>query len=468
MTATETRLTMREHFENAIKSADEAEQVLVDKGATATDDDYKAADEASARMQQAFTAWDNSEKGGAARAAMADQREEVDGKTFDELASASGVINPQGMTVGEAFVKSGAFEELVDVFKRNDGRLADKIGKSRTVDFAVALTSLRDDLKFVEGDGVAEKALVTGATAAAGGAAIPQPTRLPGFADQDPVRRQTIWDLCTKIPLTTDVLEYVELTAATNNAAPVAEATSAGGLASAGHTDAVTDVAGGLKPESGLTFAQQTNQVENIAHWVPITRRAAADAPQLVQIINTFGIRGAQAAAEDQIMNGDGTSPNLRGLINTTNAYNIQSLDISVAAITRLDGMARASALIMDGLEGEYMPNGIVVHPLDWFSDDFMLAKDTQGNYLGAGPFAGLEALRQLWGTRAVVSKAVPQGTQVVGDFTEALIGDRMQASMYMSDSHADYFLRNILTMLFEQRLSFGLRVPQAFVSVVA
>lgn len=461
-------MTPYERLEAAIKASDAAEEALVAKGAAASDEDHKAADEAAKAMTYAAEAFQRSENGKGVKALLeAGPADRVDGKTFDQIAEAKGIVNPQGMTVGEAFVKSGAFAELVDRHLTADGKIAEGV-KSRTVDFGIALTQLRNDLKFVdEGDDVALKTLVTGLSDTSGGALVGQPQRLPGVADQVPFRRNRLWDLCTRIPLTGDALEYVEITSKTNNAAPVAEATSAGGLASAGHTDAVTDAAGGLKPESALAMQTVVNLVETIAHWVPLTRRAASDAPQLRSIIDAFLVGGLNVVAENQMMSGNGTSPNLRGLINTTNAYNLQSIDASVDGGSRLDIVAKAAALIMSALEEVHEPTALLVHPLDWMTTDFALAKDSNGAYFGAGPFASLEALRQVWGLRVVLTKAVPQGTQVLGDFNQALIGDREQSAVYMTDSHADYFTRNILTMLGETRLSFGVRVPQAFVTIV-
>lgn len=461
-------LTPFERLEAAYKAAEDAESVIIAKGAAASEEDIKAADVAAETMMAAAAAFQRSENGKGVKALMeAGPADRLNGETFDQIAAKSGVVNPQGMTVGEAFVKSAAFEELVGNHLAADGKISEGAGKSRTVDFAIALTNLHRNLKFVEGDDVATKALVTGLSDTSGGALV-DPMRLPGVADQAPLRQNRLWDLCTRIPLTGDALEYVEITSKTNNAAPVAEATSAAGLTSAGAVSGVSDAAGGLKPESAIAMQVVVNLVETLAHWVPLTRRAGADAPQLMGIINAFLVGGLNVVAENQMMTGNGTSPNLRGLINGTAPYNLQSLDVSTAGVSRLDAVALAAANITSAMEETYEPTALLVHPLDWMSTEFALAKDGNGNYFSAGPFASIESLRQVWGYRVVTTKAVPQGTQVLGDFAQAIIGDRQQSAMYMTDSHADYFTRNILAMLGETRLSFGVRVPQAFSTIVA
>lgn len=467
MTMTESGgLTLRERWEEAVQAADDAEQVLIDKGAASTDEDFEAAEAASKYMLRIGARYADSEEGQKFLAGKVGRGEDtVDGQTFDELAAESGIVNPKGMTIGEAFVKSEAYEELLAENLGADGSLRkDSRIKSRGVDFGIALTTLRNDLKFAD-DETGSKALVTGASATSAGALI-EPHRMPGIVDNDPLRRTTLWDLCTKEPLSgTDTLEYVEITSRTNNAAFVAEATSA-------DPDEADDVAAGRKPESGLDMLEVSNPVQTIAHWVPLTRRAAADAPRLVNLINTFLVRGLAVKIEDALLNGTGASPQIRGLLNGTNPYTgLQVIDISVkvaadSAYTRWDALAEGAALISTATEGLAMPTAVLIHPTDWFSGEFMLKKDANGNYINGGPFNS--AAGNPWGLRPVLTTAVAQGNQVVGDWTEALIGDRQQAQLFMTDSHADFFTRNILTILGEQRLSFGVRMPQAFVNIVA
>jgi HK97 family phage major capsid protein len=436
MTMTDTGLTPRERMESALVELDRLEQVLVEKGAAKTDEDVKAADHQAAEVQRLWSTL-------GARELLADQSRIVDGRSFEDLASASGIIDPTpGMTFGEAFTKSPAYLEQMEKNLRSDGSFVEHIGKSRSVDFGVALKGI------IEG-----KTLVTGASQTSGGAFIVN-ERLPGVADVAPMRMPTVIGLCTRVPLSGDTMEWVEITSKTNAAAAVAEATS---------------LADGIKPESAMATTERQQAVQSIAHWIPITRRAAADAPQLRTYIDTFLLQGLAARVEDQLINGTGASPQLRGILNATTAWSIQTLDVSVAAVTRLDAAAIAAANIYSTLEGAYEPTAILVHPLDWFSVNFALAREGvgTGQYLGGGPFAG-GAARNLWGTQVVISKAVPQGTQLIGDFRQALVGDREQASMYMTDSHASTFVSNILTILAELRLAFALRVPQAFVSIVA
>lgn len=472
MTMMET--TPAERLEEALNAWDAAETAVRAKGAAAGPDDDQAVAEAYAEVQRAHAAFDRSEQGQKFRQAIKaggapdDSHTLEDGRTFDDLSAESGVINPEpGMSLGEAFAKSDAYQELIDQHTNAAGDVVQKLGRSRSVDFAVAFTQLlnaQSRYKF-DGDGP-KNALVTGASGTSGGALVEE-DRIPGVTDLVPLRRPSILELATRIPLMTDTMEWVQIDSKTNNAAEVAEATSAAEVGD-GTGGTVLPAAGGVKPESAMTLVEVQQAVQTIAHWVPYTRRVAADAPQMVTLLNAFLFAGLAARADSQALNGDGTAPNWRGLVNTTNAWNIGVFDLSVNGDpSRLDAVALAAAEISNAGEGEWMPNAMLVHPLDWFSTDFVLAKDSQGQYHGPGPWAAV-GNQAPWGIRPIITKSIAQGTQVVGDFNQLLFGDRMQNTLLFTDSHSDYFIRNILVALAEMRGCVGVRVPAAFQQIVA
>ena len=354
---------------------------------------------------------------------------------------ASGIVDPKGMTLGEAFTKSPAYAEFVGQFAGADGRIRNIQGiKSQSFDVP----------------GLDTKTLVTGLSSTSGGAYVTN-QRLGVTSDLIGARELTVRDLCTNITISSDTFEYVTVTGKTNNAAAVIEATTA-----ADSTVYGTPEAGniqGYKPESAMTFAVVAEPVETIAHLIPITRRAAADAPQVRQMIDAFLIQGLREEEEDQILNGDGTSPNLSGITD-------RAISTVGSAGTDIDAVVAAIAAIR---AERRRPNGLVIHPNDWYSAGFLLAKDgVNGSYLMANPAAGVDQLNTLWGLRVVVTEAATENTALVGDFTQAVVADRQQATIYVTDSHKDWFSRNLLAVLAEERLGFGVLDVKAFCTVTS
>jgi HK97 family phage major capsid protein len=94
------------------------------------------------------------------------------------------------------------------------------------------------------------------------------------------------------------------------------------------------------------------------------------------------------------------------------------------------------------------------------------LAKDDQGQYLVAVSVA-LGGEQRIWRMPVIDTPAIAEGTALVGAFgTGAQLYDREQASIRISEQHADFFVRNAIVVLAEQRLALAVKRPEAFVKV--
>jgi HK97 family phage major capsid protein len=194
--------------------------------------------------------------------------------------------------------------------------------------------------------------------------------------------------------------------------------------------------------------------VKTIAEWVPITKRALADVGQLEGLINDELRIDIAEAEENQILNGDGTGDNFTGILATSG---IQAPAFATDLVTSIrKGITLARTV------GRVNPNAILMNPSDAESVD--LLKDTTGQYYYGGP-QGLGP-RTMWGLPIVESESQPAGFATLGDWSKAVIWDREQTTITFSDSHADFFVRNLVAVLAEERLAFGVVRPSAFVKV--
>jgi HK97 family phage major capsid protein len=101
-----------------------------------------------------------------------------------------------------------------------------------------------------------------------------------------------------------------------------------------------------------------------------------------------------------------------------------------------------------------------MLNPADWEKIQLArLAKNPQ-NEAVAG------AIPTLHGLPVVESEAIAAGQGLVGDFRKAVLWDREQASITATDSHADFFIRNLVAILGEERVAFGVLRPKAFVTI--
>jgi HK97 family phage major capsid protein len=343
-------------------------------------------------------------------------------------------------SVGRQFVEAPEFKSWLQSIARPDGSISDSVKgiKSPPLHYSGSL-----------------KALITGASDTSGGAFVQSDFR--GLQDAGAFMRPlTIRDIVTTIPTTSDTVEYVRQGTPTNAAAPTAEATTAAGPTQDGTTGPLIQAAGGgYKPESTMVLSRVTDTIKTIAHWMPATKRALADAPQIRALIDEFLRYGLEEELEDQMVTGDGTGENFTGL------SNVSGIQVhALGADTRIAAARKARTKVLT--VGRARPNAYIMNPLDW--EEYDLAVDNETRYYFGGPMA--LGTPRLWGLPVIESEAVPAGTAYVGDFTKCVLYDREQATVSVSDSHADFFVRNLIAILAELRAGFGVLRPSAIVRI--
>jgi HK97 family phage major capsid protein len=284
------------------------------------------------------------------------------------------------------------------------------------------------------------KDLITGLADSSAGALV-FPDRAP-LLDL-PQRPLTLRDLVTVGRTGSDTIEYVRVVSTTNAATTVAEATAATGTS-------------GLKPESAMTFTRETATVKTVAHWIPATKRSLSDAAQLRTLVDNFLRYGLELALEAGMAVGDGVGEHFLGISNTPGVQ-AQAWDTDILVTTR---RARTKVTSV----GLAQPSGYLLHPIDWETIELSRENGATGAFLFGGP--ATLAQPRLWGLPVVVSESIPQGTGYVGDFRQCVLWDREQASVQVSDSHADFFTRNLVAILAELRAAFGILRPMALVEM--
>ena len=260
-------------------------------------------------------------------------------------------------------------------------------------------------------------------------------TRLPGLI-MPPQRRMTVRDLITPGRMDGSVLEYVKETGFTNNAEPVAETVK--------------------KPESTMKFDLVSTTAKVIAHFVKASRQILSDASQLASHIDGRLRYGLAYKEEQQLLNGDGTGQNLLGIIPQATAF---SAPFDPAGTeTGIDNIRLA---LLQASLAEYPATGIVMHPSDWARIE--LLKDTTGRYIIGNPQGTIAPT--LWGQPVVATQAITIDKFLVGAFSlGAQVFDRWQARVEVATENEDDFVKNLVTILAEERLALAVYRPEAFV----
>lgn len=271
--------------------------------------------------------------------------------------------------------------------------------------------------------------------AGSGGALIPVDRRVDA-ASLLPWRQNTIRDLVAPGTTDSNAVTYPRQTGRTNNAAPVAE--------------------GALKPQSEMTFEEETAPVRTIAHFFLCTRQSLDDASALRSIIDREARSGLADVEDQQMLFGDGTGQNLKGLVPFATPFAKQW---TMGTGTPLDVLIQAIAQVE---AGEYIADGMVLNAVDWRRLQSM--KDTTGRYIGNSPFEE-SVLKRIWQTPVAATNRMPVGKFLVGPFrTQAQIFDRLGVEVVASTEDSDNFRRNLVTIRAEERLAFTCQRPGSFV----
>lgn len=366
----------------------------------------------------------------------ADVAEEKAQERGDRLDPKSRNGSTKGQSIGRQFLESAEYKALIASVP--EGRFGEKA--------------------HVQSQPFGVKTLLTGTNRTTDAGSLLVPDRL-GMLDPFYQRPLTLRDLVTNGTTQTDVIEFVRLVSVTNAAAPVAEATtSAAPTQSASTGPLVNAVGGGYKPESAMVFEKATTTVRTIAHWIPATKRALSDVGQLQTLIDAFLLYGLEEEVEDQIISGAGTGENFQGIAGTSGIQTQAAHGAAPETILDTARMARRKVRI----GGRSTPTAYAFNPLDW--EAIELLKDANYRYFGQGPFAMMTPT--LWGLPVVESEAVPAGTAYCADWSKAILWDREQASIQVTDTHADFFIRNLVAILAELRAAFAVLRPAAFVKI--
>lgn len=214
---------------------------------------------------------------------------------------------------------------------------------------------------------------------------------------------------------------------------------------------------GSAKPEARMKFVQKTANVQVIAHWLPATRQVLDDVTQIRGIIDNELLYGLDNAVETGLLYGDGSSPNMQGILTHPN---VQTLDASGATYS-LDAIRFGSTRIE---MAEADPTLVVVNPLDWERMETSKSA-TDDHYVLTGGAAGSE--KRLWRIPILVTPRIALNTALVGDFRMgATIYDRESASIRFSEHHSTYFTSNLLAILAELRLGVTWKRPESFCKI--
>ena len=210
---------------------------------------------------------------------------------------------------------------------------------------------------------------------------------------------------------------------------------------------------GGTKPMTSFGDpTAKTVALQKIGAHYKETSELVEDAPWLASSINNRGIYLHQKYVEDFL------------LTTLSSTSGLGTSDDATAA-----GIFKAMMTVQES--SGFAADAIVINPADY--QKLRLAKDNNGQYYGGGYFyapygnSGIAEQPPLWGLRTVITSAVSAGTCYVGAFKlGASVVRKGGMSVNIANTNEDDFIKNVITILIEERLALAVRYPGAFVKI--
>lgn len=242
-------------------------------------------------------------------------------------------------------------------------------------------------------------------------------------------------DLIPQTQTAQSAVQYMEETTFTNAAAEIAEA--------------------GTYPESALAFTEQTSPIRKISTFIPVTDEQLEDVPRMRGVLDNrlpFMIR---QRLDSQILVGNGTAPNLRGLLNVVGIQTqAKGADPTPDAFYK--------AMVKVNTTGQAQANLLVVNPTDWSA--VRLLRTADGIYIWGNPSdAGPE---RMWGLTVSQAQALTAGTGIVADTSYLELAVRSGIDVQVSNSHSTYFIEGKQAVRADIRVGLVVYRPAAVATV--
>lgn len=212
------------------------------------------------------------------------------------------------------------------------------------------------------------------------------------------------------------------------------------------------------KPSFEPNMSVQTANVEWIAGIMRLPVEMLADLPFLTSFIQNFARQELLEAEDYQLLNGNGTSPQLTGLIPNATEYAAGD----TAYTTVLEQIVDANLRQLGG----YNTTGTDVILNHAQIVDIILNKATgSGEYNNPNGVVGyVNGQLNIAGLRAHRTNQIAAGEFLLGNFNHAQIFQRMAPQLRFFEQDQDNVVKNLVTVRIEERLALAILKTTSFI----
>ena len=201
---------------------------------------------------------------------------------------------------------------------------------------------------------------------------------------------------------------------------------------------------GAEKAELTFEGTKRKSHIATIAGWTSASRQVLGDNESLQQVIEQVMTAKLLNKLTYEIINGTGSDSDgdwkISGLL-------VEGATMALPTMTSFAD--RIGEAVTRQQKLGFAPGVIAVHPTDWLTY-ISTAKDNEQRYLFGAPTMPVPPA--LWNLPVALEASVPQGHALVIDPAFVTVLDRQQPTILISNSHKDYFTKNLIAILAEMR----------------
>lgn len=258
----------------------------------------------------------------------------------------------------------------------------------------------------------------------------------------DPTRSTHVRNLIPQGSTSSDVVRFVKESGYSNGAAPAAE--------------------GATIAQSDFDMTASDANVRKIATYFRISEEMLADTPQLTSYLSARAPEKLLSVEDTQILSGNGTAPNLSGIITDAADFDTTSGGAFYQSVESANEFDVLIATLNQLALSEYQADYIMLNPTDFHK--ILLLKDSNNSYLKDQVYAGLQPA--FMGVPVVINTAITAGTFLAGNFgvgTQLWVRDNVGVEFFREDG--TNVRDGFVTVRVSERVALTNYLPNAFVN---
>jgi len=201
---------------------------------------------------------------------------------------------------------------------------------------------------------------------------------------------------------------------------------------------------GGAMGQGEVTYIEKSTKVKIISEYMKVTNESLKDVDFLASEINTELLSDLRLKLDDQLLSGNGSGNNLKGILEYATDWNAGSFAGTITNPNNADVLRVGINQILIAGKGKWVPTHILMNPTDIAKLDML--KITDGRYIEI-PFYSSEG-ETVKRVQIVANVGMTEDKFLIADFTKAkgFVRDSLTVRIFDQNENDPLYNRSTIT----------------------